>query len=89
MAMLKNEQSRIFKKAIKRFFDEESEELLSLTNQMLFDELCSVKGEPDESDLDHLRQAREDETVWSEGLDAQFSRFIEQASPYACLLNIL
>ncbi len=89
MAVLKNEQKKIFKKATKRFFNEESEELLSLTNQMLFDALCSVQGEPNDSDVDHLRQARQDDTVWSDGLDPEFSRFIGQASPLACLLSIL
>jgi len=89
LAALKSDQKKIFKKAVVTFFSEDSEDILSLTNQMLFDALCSVHDEPNDSDLDHLRQAREDPTVWSEGLDPEYSRFIGQASPLACLLSIL
>ncbi len=89
MVLLKNEQAKIFQKATKTFFNEESDALLSLANQSLFDALCSSKGDPDDSDLDRLRQARDDPAVWSDGLDPEYSRFIGQASPLACLLTIL
>ena len=41
--------------------------------------------------LDYLRKAREDSSVWMEGLEPVCLKFLKQASPsvVACLLSIL
>lgn len=91
---MRQEQEAIFKKAVTKFFAEESEEQVALSNQTLYNALAgadlSAKSVTDQQ-LEYLRKAREDSSVWMEGLEPTFLRFLKQASPsvLACLLSIL
>ena len=91
----RQDQETIFNKAVKRFFSEESEDLLSLSNQKLFESLSETSRSDSKSvtdeQLGHLKKARQDSSVWAEGLEPTFLAFLKQTSPsaIACLLSIL
>lgn len=77
------------------YFDEESEDQLSLSNAQLFEALCEASsrlsrgGEVVERDVSLVSKARQDPDVWVNGLEPKFMKFIEQTSTVACILSIL
>eukprot|EP00095_Tigriopus_kingsejongensis_P004015 maker-scaffold5_size1054832-snap-gene-0.11 protein:Tk04015 transcript:maker-scaffold5_size1054832-snap-gene-0.11-mRNA-1 annotation:"btb poz domain-containing protein 2-like" len=86
------------KRAVIEFFSEASEDMLSLSNNDLFQGLfeCSkrlAKGQSiKEDDISLILSARTDLDVWYDGLEPTFMRFIQKAGPpsaIACLLSIL
>ena len=96
---LKAEQRQVFYHIVVTFFAEDSEEQIALSNQKLFELLSSysenVEGERNltEEMLSHLKRAKKDSNVWSEGLAPIYVNFLKQTntstSPIACLLSIL
>lgn len=91
---IQQDQAQMFRVIAQRFFSEESETIVCLNNDTLFNaivEACTKKGSLDQSDFDLLERATKDHDVRTEGLDPVYMRFAEETSPsaIACLLSIL
>lgn len=92
---LQQRQELIFRKAVAQFFAEDGEEQVSLSNEVLFNELASAASLEAVTDqhLEYLRKARKDSSVWSELLEPTYLKFLKQYNPSiniaACLLSIL
>eukprot|EP00095_Tigriopus_kingsejongensis_P003012 maker-scaffold170_size291898-snap-gene-1.39 protein:Tk03012 transcript:maker-scaffold170_size291898-snap-gene-1.39-mRNA-1 annotation:"hypothetical protein" len=87
-----------FIKVAEVFFDEESENQLSLANAKLFDALWSASerirngGRMTDKDISLILKAREDQEIWQNGVEPKFIKFlssVDDTTPLACLLSIL
>lgn len=84
----------LMKTMLNRHFNEENdEEMISLSNQTLFNKLNGLVSSAhfQDNDYDLIEKARTDSSVWDEGLQPIYVRFIKQTNPsaLACLLSIL
>ncbi len=91
----------LFVRAGALFFAEDSAMQLSLSNEVLFEEVSASTSRARRNpaarltsqDLENMLEARRDVNVRLNGLDKKFSRFLAQQtelpSPVACLLSIL
>ena len=79
---------------VKCHFDIEND-VLALSNSSVSDYLVSWTSESSDTvtddDIKYLISARNDPTVWAEGLEPTYQKFLSQvsASKLACLLSIL
>ena len=84
----------LFTKIVKCHFDIEND-VLALSNSSDSDYLCTWASESSDTvtdnDIKYLISARNDPTVWAEGLEPTFQKFLSQvsSSKLACLLSIL
>ena len=90
----KRNQRELFTKIVKCHFDIEND-VLALSNSSVSDYLVSWTSESSDTvtddDIKYLISARNDPTVWAEGLEPTYQKFLSQvsASKLACLLSIL
>ena len=90
-------RSDIFNSILQNYFREGSETMIALSNQKLFEALASRAAsthlECDSESMNYLKKARDDSSVWSDGLETTYVAFLKQApaspSKLACLLSIL
>ena len=88
---LQDQISKLFQEIIYNFFNEE-EFMLPLSNSKLQEALCLKKGQTfSEDGFQLLKRAKNDGTVWNEGLEPKYSKFLSTISQdlMACLLSIL
>lgn len=80
------------------FFNEESEDQLSLANTALFEALWSSSerirngGNLTDQDISLILKAREDLEVWQNGVEPKFMKFLatsNEGTTISCLLSIL
>jgi len=91
------EKRRLFKGVCDVFLREENEEVLSLDNEALFNDLVATHAaveaglQVSEEALNELLRARRDLLVWEEGLEPVYVSFAQQMplSQVACLLSLL
>ena len=90
----KKSRRELFSKIVKSHFDIEND-VLALSNSSVSDYLCSWTSESSdtvtEEDAKYLLNARNDPTVWAEGLEPTYQKFLSEvsASKLACILSIL
>ena len=90
----KKSRRELFSKIVKSHFDIEND-VLALSNSTVSDYLCSWTSESSdtvtEEDVKYLLNARNDPTVWAEGLEPTYQKFLSEvsASKLACILSIL
>ena len=91
---LKESQIRIFSLILSNFFNETGD-ILPLSDNATQEYLVQAASEPVTSvsseDLKYLMAAKKDPTVWHEGLEPKYLKFLSQvsASRLACILSIL
>jgi hypothetical protein len=91
---VRTERNDLFRKIVMSHFHENGE-LISMSNDDVAEALSDWTRDPGVpvSDLhvELLLKAREDDSVWSEGLEPTFQKFLSQTSQskLACLLTIL
>ena len=90
----RHNRRELFTKIVKCHFDIEND-VLALSNSSVSDYLVSWTSESSDTvtddDIKYLISARNDPTVWAEGLEPTYQKFLSQvsASKLACLLSIL
>ena len=97
-AALRKELAPLFLSVGSAFFNaEESEDLLSLSNQVLLESLMEMTSRLREGkalrdeDVANVMRARKDINVMQNGLEPKFMKFlsVQSNTPMACLLSIL
>ena len=90
----KGERIKIFRLILSRFFNEDGD-ILPLSDSATSDYLMQAASEPPNAvsneDIKYLSAAKDDPTVWHEGLEPKYLKFLSQvsASRLACILSIL
>ena len=88
------ERRKLFTLITSRFFGENSD-ILALSDSATSDYLIEAAAEPPNTvsneDVKYLLAAKSDPTVWHEGLEPKYQKFLSEvsASKLACILSIL
>ena len=89
-----SERRKLFTSITSIFFGEDSD-ILALSDSVISDYLIQAAAEPpntiSSNDVKYLLAAKSDPTVWHEGLEPKYQKFLSEvsASKLACLLSIL
>ena len=87
-------RKELFSKIVKCHFDIEND-VLPLSNSSVSDYLCTWTSDSSDTvtdeDIKYLLTSRNDPTVWAEGLEPAYQKFLSQISnsKLACILSIL
>ena len=92
----KSDRMMLFENILMSHFDENSDEIIPLSNSNVFEYLNEWAREPNNAisdlDVEILMKAKTDSSVISEGLDPSYKKFLAQTTSSklaACLLSIL
>ena len=90
---MQEDQAFLMQQILDQFFSEDAIMMLPLSNSKVQEELSNNNTNPSEIQIELLKKAKTDSSIWSEGLDPNYKTFLASLPASnlltACLLSIL